>query len=138
MILSKRHRCYFASARAVSKLSDFPRVKLGCVAVYKHQIISSGFNAQKTAPLQKKYNIYRFTEETPSSIHAEVMCLKSIMNRKDIDFKNVSLYIYREGKNEELFLARPCLSCMALIKELNIRHIYYTNNGGFSHEEILH
>ena len=138
MKLSKTHKAYFAAARAVSKLSDFPRVKVGAVAVYKHHIISSGSNSMKTSPLQKKYNMCRFSEETPHMLHSEITCLKSLIGRKDIDFKNVSLYIYRSTKDNEPALARPCPSCMKLITELGIRNIYYTNNGGFSHEEILH
>lgn len=138
MKLSKAHRAYFEAAKAMSKLSDFPRIHVGAVAIYKHHLISSGYNSQKTDPLQKRYNRYRFTDDTPHMAHAECSCLKSLINRKDIDFKYVDLYIYRSTKNNELGLARPCPSCMKLITELGIRNIYYTNNGGFSHEEILH
>jgi len=138
MKCTKSHKAYFEAARAVSKLSDFPRIKIGAVAVYKHRIISSGCNTQRTAPIQKKYNIYRFTEDTPHCLHSEVACLKPLIGRNDIDFKNVSLYIYRSIKGNELALARPCPSCMKLITELGIRNIYYTNNGGFSHEELLY
>ena len=42
MKLTKSHKAYFKAARAVSELSDFPRVSVGCVAVYGHKIISSG------------------------------------------------------------------------------------------------
>jgi deoxycytidylate deaminase len=138
MEISKAHRAYFAAARAMSKMSDFPRVAVGAVAVYGHRIISSGFNSCKSDPVQKQYNKYRFSEDTPASIHAEVMALKGLINRDDIDFKNVSLYVYRECKNGDPALSRPCPSCMQLITDLGIRHIYYTNNGGFSHEEIFH
>ena len=138
MGLTNTHKAYFEAPRAIAQLSDFPRVKIGAVAVYKHHIISSGCNLVKTSPLQKKYNIYRFSGDYPHSLHAETSCLKSLIGRKDIDFKYVDLYIYREGKNHELALSRPCPSCLRLITELGIRNIYYTNNGGFSHEEILH
>ena len=137
MKLTKSHRAYFKAAKAIAELSDFPRVNIGCVAVYKHKIISSGCNSTKTNPTQKRLNIYRFDADTPATIHAELSCLLPLMNRQDIDFSNVSLYIYREYKNGELALARPCPSCMKLITELGIRSIYYTNLGKFSHEEIL-
>ena len=134
---TKSRKGYFEAAKAIAQMSDFPRIKIGAVAVYGHHIISSGFNTRKTSTLQKQYNIYRFSEDTPASMHAEISCLKPLIRRKDIDFKNVELYIYREYKNGELALARPCPSCMALIQKLGIKSIYYTNNGGFSHEEIL-
>lgn len=137
MKLTKSHKAYFKAAKAISELSDFPKVKIGCCAVYKHKIISSGCNSIKTNPTQKRLNIYRFDADTPATIHAEISCLLPLINRKDINFRDVSLYVYREYKNGELALARPCPSCMRLITELGIRHIYYTNLGRFSHEEIL-
>lgn len=137
MKLSKTHKAYFEAAKAMAQLSDFPRITIGAVAVYKHHIISSGCNSQKTAPLQKKYNVYRFSEDTFHSMHAEMSCLKPLIGRKDIDFKYVDLYVYREYKNGKLAPARPCESCLALIRELGIRSIYYTNSGSYSHEEIL-
>ncbi len=137
MKLTKSHKAYFKAAKAISALSDFPKVQIGCCAVYKHKIISSGCNSIKTNPTQKRLNVYRFDADTPATIHAELSCLLPLINRKDINFRDVSLYVYREYKNGELALARPCPSCMKLITELGIRHIYYTNFGGFSHEEIL-
>lgn len=137
MQLTKKDKTYFNIAKEVSKLSDFPRVQIGACAVYKHKVISTGCNSQRTSPLQKKYNQYRFSVETPHTCHAETSCLKPLIGRNDIDFKNVELYIYREYHNNELALSRPCPSCMKLISDLGIKHIYYTNSGGFSHEEIL-
>lgn len=137
LTLSKTRRANFEAAAAMAKLSDFPRVKVGAIAVYKHHIISSGHNTKKTAPIQKKYNQYRFSDDTPHCVHAEVACLKPLIGRNDIDFKHVDLYIYRSGKKDTLLLARPCLSCMQLIKDLGIRSIYYTNENGYSHETIL-
>lgn len=137
MKLTKTRRMYFEAARMMAELSDFPKVKVGTVAVYKHHIISSGHNSKKTAPLQKKYNIYRFSEETIHSLHAELSCLKPLIGRKDINFKHVDLYVYRAGNNNTALLARPCPSCMKLITELGIKNIYYTTNTGYSYENIL-
>lgn len=137
MVLNKTRKAYFNIAREVSVLSDFPRVKIGAIAVYGHHVISSGCNLQKTMPIQKKYNKYRFSEDTNHFAHAEITCLKPLIRRQDIDFKHVDLYIYREDKNNRPSLSRPCPSCMKFITELGIRHIYYSNYGGYSHEEIL-
>ena len=138
MQLRKKDRVYFNIAKSVSKLSDFPRVKIGSCAVYKHKVISTGFNTRRTDPMQKKYNVYRFTEDTKHTCHSELSCLKSLIGRKDINFKDVDIYIYRQYKNGGLALSRPCPSCMKLITELGIRNIYYTNQDGFSHENILY
>ena len=138
MKLSKSHKTYFKAARAISELSDYKQHHLGCVAIYRHKIISSGFNSNKTNPVQKRLNICRFTEETPHTLHSEVSCLLPLISRGDIDFSCVQLYIWRNHTDGTPALARPCKSCMQLIKELGIRHVYYTNEGGYSHEEIIY
>ena len=138
MRLTKAHKAYFDAARSVAQLSDFPRIKIGTVAVYKHRIISSGCNLVKTAPIQKKYNIYRFAEDTPHCLHSEVACLKPLIGRNDIDFKNIELYIYREYKNGDLAMCRPCPSCLALIRSLGIRYIYYVGDNSYINEELIY
>jgi deoxycytidylate deaminase len=137
MEITKSHRAYFKAAKAVSELSDFQRVNIGCVAVYSHRVISSGANSTKTNPLQKKYNIHRFSVDSGHTLHAEVECLLPLINRKDIDFSRVSLYIYRQHKDGTLALSRPCPSCMALIKELGIKKVYYTGNGSYISEIFI-
>lgn len=138
MKLTKSHKAYFKAAKAIAELSDFPRVKIGCCAVYKHKIISSGCNSTKTNPTQKRLNIYRFDADTPATMHAELSCLLPLINRKDIDFRDVSLYIYREYKSGELAMSKPCASCEALIRSLGIRYIYYTGNHSYINEELIY
>lgn len=138
MQLSKSHRAYFKAAKAIAQLSDFPRVKIGCCAVYKHKIISSGCNSMKTNPTQKRLNAYRFDADTPATLHAELSCLLSLINRKDIDFSDVSLYVYREYKSGHTALSKPCPSCMALIRELGIRKLFYTGDNSYINEELIY
>jgi deoxycytidylate deaminase len=136
--ITKSHRAYFKAAKSMSELSNFKQHHIGAVAVYGHKIISSGCNSYKTNPMQKRLNIHRFDADTPATLHAELSCLLPLISRKDIDFSNVSLYIYREYKNGELALARPCASCEALIRSLGIRNIYYTGNRSYISEEIIY
>lgn len=138
MYISKSHRAYFKAAKAMAGLSDFKQHHIGCVAVSGHKIISSGYNSCKTNPMQKRLNAHRFDVDTNHTIHAELSCLLPLINRKDIDFSNVSLYIYREHKSGDLALAKPCASCAALIRSLGIRNIYYTGNNSYISEEIIY
>lgn len=138
MELSKRHKAYFKAAKAMSELSNFKQHHIGCVAVYKHKIISSGCNSNKTNPTQKRFNIHRFDVDTPATIHAELSCLLPLINRRDINFSDVSLYIYREYKNGEPAISRPCASCMALIRQLGIRKLYYSGDNSYISEEIIY
>lgn len=68
-------------------------------------------------------------------LHAEIHCLNQIRNL-NINFLKVKLYIYRIRRDQPFGLARPCPSCMAAIRDLGIRNIYYTTNNGYSYERI--
>lgn len=129
---------YFAKAAKVASISDFKQVHFGCIAVYKSTIIGAGFNTNKTHPIQKYYNRYR--EEPGNShfspkLHAEINCLNQIRHL-DIDFSKVKLYIYRARNDRAYSLSRPCPSCMAAIKDLGVKDIYYTSDDGYVHEKI--
>ena len=50
---------YFNKAYEVAKISDYPKIHVGCIAVYQNTIIGIGCNSNKTHPRQKYYNRYR-------------------------------------------------------------------------------
>jgi deoxycytidylate deaminase len=127
---------YFNKARQVATISDFNKFHIGCVAVYQGQVIGLGCNCNKTHPTQKFYNRYREESENMlPKLHAEINCLNQIKNL-DINFSKVKLYIYRIRNDQPYGLSRPCPSCMAAIKDLGIRNIYYTTNDGYSYEYL--
>lgn len=127
---------YFDKARQTALISDYHKTHIGCVAVYQNQIIGLGFNTNKTHPMQKKYNKFRNPDETLlPKLHAEINCINQIRNL-DINFAKVKLYIYRIRKDQPFGISRPCPSCMAAIKDLGIREIYYTTNDGYSYERL--
>ena len=68
-------------------------------------------------------------------LHAEINCINSIRNF-DINFSKMKLYIYRIRNDQPFGLSRPCPSCMAAIKDLDIKDIYYSTNDGYAHERI--
>ena len=47
----------FKRAKEISCLSDYNRIHIGCVAVYKNHVLAVGYNTNKTHPLQMKYNL---------------------------------------------------------------------------------
>lgn len=86
--------------------------------------------------MQKFYNKYREQSDTMlPKLHAEISCINSIRNL-DINFTKVKLYIYRIRKDQPFGLSRPCPSCMAAIKDLGIKDIYYTTNDGYVYERL--
>ena len=133
-MLSKKDKSYFRAAQAVSTLSDFKRVNVGAVLIYKHRIASSSCNSQRTHPLQQKLNKERFEEETPAKLHAEVSCLLPLLGNKDIKWRDCELYVYREYKKGGLAMSRPCQACQKLIKDLGIRIVHYTTDNGYATE----
>ena len=134
--MTKTDYKYFAKARQAAMVSDYYKTHIGCVAIYQGSIIGIGCNCNKTHPTQKFYNKYRKQSEIMlPKLHAEISCLNSIRHL-DINFSKVKLYIYRIRKDQPFGLSRPCPSCMAAIKDLGIRDIYYTTNDGYVHERI--
>ena len=127
---------YFNKARQVASISDYKKQHVGCVAVYQGQVIGLGCNCNKTHPMQKFYNKYRIKSDNMlPKLHAEISCINQIKHL-GINFSKVKLYIYRIRKDQPFGLSRPCPSCMASIKDLGIRDIYYTTNDGYSYERL--
>ena len=132
---------YFCKAKHVAYASDYPKIHIGCVAVYQGSIIGIGCNTNKTHPIQKYYNFYRTdndafqnTDALLPKLHAEINCINSIRHM-NINFAKVKLYIYRLRNDDRPYgISRPCPSCMAAIKDLGIREIHYTTNDGFAME----
>lgn len=135
-MITKSDCKYFDKARQVAMISDYHKIHIGCIAVYQGSIIGIGCNCNKTHPTQKFYKKYRKTSDLMlPKLHAEISCINSI-KRLNIDFSKVRLYIYRIRKDQPFGLSRPCPSCMAAIKDLGIRDIYYTSNDGYVYERI--
>ena len=132
--LTKKDKYYFNKANDISTLSDFPRVHIGCIAVYKKNIIGIGYNSLKTSPIQSKYNtlgkrilLSNHGKPINEYLHAEIACLNMIRNM-DIDFSKVKLYISRRNCWGDLACCRPCSACEYAIKELGIKTVYYTDD----------
>lgn len=138
--MTNRQKRFFNIAKEVSRLSDFTKTRVGAVVVDGNRIISTGHNSNKTSTIQYRYNFYRFGQSYNylAKLHAEIAALSPLLNRKDINWNHVSLYVYRELKNGTISCARPCKACLKLIKDLGIRYIYYSDwDGSFVKEEVL-
>lgn len=128
----------FMRCKDVARLSDYNGTHIGSVIVYKNKIISTGFNSNKTHPLQMIYNRFRKITGYPDiqhKLHAEIHALYPIWDI-DIDWKRVDLYVYRIRKDVEMGMARPCPACLKAINNKGIKNIYYTTESGFVHEYL--
>lgn len=119
---------WFRQAKAASKLSDHDHYRVGACIVYKGRVISVGVNQQlKCHPLTRMFNEFQ-------SIHAEVSSIVRLKNKKIL--KECKMVVYRENALGELAMARPCPTCLKILKFFNISSIAYTTDGGYV-EEIL-
>ncbi len=133
---TNKEKRFFSVAEGMSRLSTYERNRVGCAIVYHNKIISTGCNKNLTHPLQKKYDRYRsIPDKYPHKLHAETDAIRHIIDL-DIDWSKVSIYVYRKKKSGSFGIARPCKSCMKLIKDLGIRYVYYTGDESFQYEYL--
>jgi len=134
-----KHIRYLNLARNASFFSNYPHHHIGCVLEYRKQIISTGYNVEKSHPVQAEYNKYRSMRgmNVAHKLHAEIMCLlKAKKFLDDIDFRESTLYIFRAYKNGVWAMARSCPSCFQMIKDVGIKTIVYTTTDGYAIETI--
>lgn len=146
MSISNFDRRMFHYAHMEALKSDHKRFNVGCVIAYKHKIIGSGHNSNRSDPLQKKYNrryrTFNYVGGTyiHDSLHAEVSALKSVpyVVGKEVDWSKVKIYVYRicPGKRLGYGNARPCPACMNAIRDHGITSVYFTDDEGYSYIEL--
>lgn len=144
--IKKSDMRFFEAARKEAEKSSFPRFKVGTVVVYQGNIIAAGHNTEKSDTLQKQYNRYRHFNNWEShkpvihSAHAELKALKSISYpvAQQLDWKKVRIYNWRISPGHQSLrgLSRPCAGCLAYIKSLGIRQIYYSTDDGYAAERL--
>lgn len=121
----------FAYAKKASENSDFGLHQLGAVLMYGGKVIAVGWNSDKTHSIQNQYNHYRDFEPDlfPAKLHAEMMVLNKV-KFLDIDFSKAEIYVWR-GKNGQPQMSKPCKACEARIRDMGIKKVHYTTNGGY-------
>lgn len=142
MTFSKFDKQMFKAARKVAETSDFATFHMGAVVVYKKHIIGAASNSDKTHPMQAIYNQYRKFNKTKNgikhSVHAEIAALNSVPYPigKDVDWSKVRVYIYRiaPGLPKGYGVAKPCPGCEQALRDLGIKHIYYTGDNSYVYE----
>ena len=134
---------YFKFAKQAAQWADYKGTRsapaIGAIAVYKGSIVADAWNTNKTSPLQARYNVYRYEPaDTPCKAHCETQLIQKLRWRfgDGLDWTKVHIYLYREYKDGKLAPSRPCPSCMAMLRDLNIKKIMYTTEDGFAEEKI--
>lgn len=102
------------------------KFRLGA-CVFNSRTYVAAANMDKTHPLLKKFYKYPY-------LHAES---HAIIKRGLDNCEGDSIMVVRLRKDNSLTMAKPCDNCIALIKHVGIRHVYYTNWEGVIEHLIL-
>lgn len=88
--------------------------KMGAIIYKNGKIISRGYNK-----VNRGYSTYN-QEYWKGSLHAEI---SAILNAKGKSLKGASIFVARANQR----LAKPCKKCMAVIKEVGIKFVGFTD-----------
>lgn len=124
---SYRHKKFFDCAYSVA-LSG-PGVggrnrhtfKLGAVIVDRKRVVMARFNCLKTHTKLRSYSPWPY-------LHAESYAILSLGLE---NCNNKTMYVVRVRSDGSIGLALPCSSCMALIKAVGIREVFYSTYEGY-------
>ena len=121
-ILPSRRDYRFAEMAAIEAKRSGCLMQHGCVAVKNGRIFGRGYNNYRTRCKDG------FIQNC-MTCHAEMSALREV-NKLNINFKKISLYIVRVDHNNCLKSSAPCVDCMKHILRLKIKRIIYSNGNG--------
>lgn len=129
----------FKVAKGARNASDWKGPKLGASIIYKNKVLAMGWNKHKETTLQKKFNKYRHFDANvyKNCEHAEIHAIRNLLHDykvSEMDMSKVSIFIYREWKNGMPALAKPCPACEMAIRNLGIKHVFYTGENSVVYE----
>lgn len=136
MFTARDHKL-FDVAKSVARTSRHPKAHVGAVLVSGKDVVSVGVNGKKSHPLQQKFNNIRFKDDSAAQhlMHAEIEALvKGRAHHREIE--DAAIYVYRVMKDGSIGMARPCVGCMAALKEYGIREVFYTTDQGLAYERV--
>lgn len=112
-------------AQKMSRLSTHSKARIGAVIANGSREVSRGYNSIKT----------HTRSNTPyEDLHAEA---SAIVNAGFREIRGCDIYVYRENKNGEMAISKPCIYCQDLIKRSGIRRVIYTTECGIVQEKVV-
>lgn len=115
--LDSRDYKFLSYAEQASRLSSRNRHRVGCVITQKNDVVSQGFNTDKTHPFQARWNQYS------SSLHAEIAALLSAMKNPGFNPERCTVYVSRYTRRGFLGCSYPCRSCWAALEHIGVQRI---------------
>ena len=103
--------------------------------LYKNRLISTGLNNHKTHPVNlRNRKVSRITGEDYSNQKQTCSELNAILKLKrltNIDTRKCTLVNLRFDRNDQLAIAKPCMSCTSLLKYHNFKQVIWSTHNGY-------
>lgn len=94
------------------------RCRIGAVIMNGKTVVGLGFNKhRKTHPKITSRSHWKH-------IHAE---LDAIIGAQQNLLEGSTIYVFRELRNGQIGLCKPCIDCQAILKEVGIKKAIYTD-----------
>lgn len=102
-------------------LKSSSRFRVGCVLAKGGRILSVGRNdMSKSHPQAQAHG-------SLAHLHAEV---DACLGLRPYDVSGADAFVYRVLTDDAPALARPCDMCMAVLKKMGIKRVFYTTGEG--------
>lgn len=125
-----RDQKYMAFVRRLA-IDNKMKMKLAACLVVQNEVISIGYNSDKSHPMQK-----RFSKNSESIFkHAEVDCIINALKHIDEEaLQRATLYVYRVKRQYKgdtgwvSGMAEPCPGCKKAIEHFGIKKVLYSTD----------
>lgn len=118
----------FEVAKKESFKSDHHSHRLGACVLNKKEVVSRGHNLlTKTHPMIRRYDSFK-------TLHAEMHAILRCPDKSKL--VGATMVIYRESRDGNPALARPCPVCVRMMKDAGIKKMAYTTKGGWEEEAL--
>lgn len=119
---------YMSMVRRLA-INNHMKTKLAACLVLRNEVISIGFNSDKSHPIQA-----RFGRNSESIFkHAEIDCIiNALKHIEKEDLQRATLYVYRvkkKSKEDPVLvdgLSKPCKGCCKAIEHFGIKKVVYS------------
>jgi len=118
----RQHR-FLELAKKESQLSNHHSHKIGCIIAKGNKILGVGHNMMKTHP----HSPHQF-----KNCHAEFL---AVLNSGG-NVKGSTVYVYRQQKNGNPAISRPCKDCWKYLLNQGVKDVVYSFEGNFAQEKM--
>ena len=123
-LTNRDYRFINLALKMAEDVEPWAGVRMSSVLAYRGEILSFGYNDNKTHPLQARFGKNRHAVFW----HAETRCIANAIKRDHTELLSKStMYIVRITMGGRPALSRPCSGCAKAIQDYGIKRVVYSN-----------